>query len=446
MWGGMGGATIGIDRRAISLISISHVFNDINQSIVPALLPFLIASYGLSYAAAAGLVLALSISSSVVQPFFGHWADKRSLPYLLPGGMIVGAIGIAALTRVPTYPLMLAVAVVAGVGIAAFHPEAARFANFVSRERRATGMGLFNLGGNVGFALGPILVTPLLLAYGLPGATWACIPGLVVAAIVARNLPYLERFRPSVATARARKAAAADEWGPFAILTAVIVLRSMAFFAMLTFVPLYLVNALGQSKAEGNAGLALMLVCGAIATVLGGRLGDAFDPRAVTRATLAALVVFGALLVFAGVQHWWIGITYLLIGLVGMMLSMSSSVTAVMGQDYLPARIGTASGVTLGLSISLGGIAAPIIGALADRHGLSVAIGAVSVVAFLALLFAFALPSPAFLRRAGSSAAAGETESSERGVRHDPDAGGEIEASDGAVTHRDPQSAPPVPL
>lgn len=432
----MAAAVAGVDRRGIAIISVSHVFNDVNQSIVPALLPFLIAKYGLSYAAAAGLVLALSISSSVVQPFFGHWADKRSMPYLLPAGLLLGTVGIAALTRVPSYPMMLAVATVAGVGIAAFHPEAARFANYVSRERRGTGMGLFNLGGNTGFALGPILVTPLLLAFGLPGATWACIPGLAVAAILARNLPYLERFRPSSVQARAKKWAATDEWGPFAILTAVIVLRSTAFFAMLTFIPLYLVHTLGQSKAEGNAGLALMLVCGALGTVLGGRLGDSFDRRLVTRSTLAALVAFGALLAFAGLAHLWIGVTYAFIALVGMMLSMSSSVTAVMGQDYLPARIGTASGVTLGLSISLGGVAAPILGALADRHGLIVAIGAVSVVAFAAFVLSFALPSPAVVR---ASAQAGKAEPGERGVSDDPGTGRQVEAANGVLAHGDAQ-------
>jgi FSR family fosmidomycin resistance protein-like MFS transporter len=288
-------------------------------------------------------------------------------------------------------------------------------------------------------------VTPLLLAYGLHGATWVCLPGLVVAAILTRNLPYLERFRPSVAKARAHKAAAGDEWGPFAILTTVIVLRSTAFFAMLTFIPLYLVNVLGQSKAQGNAGLALMLVCGALGTVLGGRLGDSFDRRAVTRLTLLALVVFGALLVFAGVAHLWIGITYVFIALVGMMLSMSSSITAVMGQDYLPARIGTASGVTLGLSISLGGVAAPVLGALADRYGLDVAIGAVSVVAFVALAFAFALPAPAFSsRRAEASAQAGESQAGEGAVRRDPDARREVEAANGAVAHGDAQRTSPV--
>lgn len=438
----MATAAAGVDRRGIATISVAHVFNDINQSIVPALLPFLIAQYRLSYAAAAGLVLALSISSSVVQPFFGHWADKRSLPYLLPAGLVLGTVGVAALTRVPTYPMMIGVALVAGIGIAAFHPEAARFANFVSRSRRATGMGVFNLGGNVGFALGPILVTPLLLTFGLHGATWVALPGLIVAAILTRNLGYLERFRPAQPKAQARKSAATDEWGPFAILTAVIVLRSTAFFAMLTFIPLYLVNDLGASKAQGNAGLALMLVCGAFGTVLGGSLGDVFDRRTVTRATLAALALFGALLVLAGVDHLWIGLTYLLIALVGMTLSMSSSITAVMGQDYLPARIGTASGVTLGLSISLGGVAAPILGALADRHGLSVAIGAVSVVALAALACAFALPSPAFLRRATGSAQAVESEPLESGVGDDPDAGRQIEAAHGAVAHGDAQRAP----
>lgn len=439
---GMATAIMGVDRRGISLISVAHVFNDINQSIVPALLPFLISAYGLSYAAAAGLVLALSISSSVVQPLFGHWADKRSLPWLLPAGLTMGTLGIAALTRVPSYPLMFAMAIVAGIGIAAFHPEAARFANFVSRDRRATGMGLFNLGGNTGFALGPILVTPLLVAYGLHGAMWVGIPGLIVAYVLMRNLSYLDAFRPSSATARARKAATTDEWGPFALLTLVIVLRSTAFFALLTFVPLYLVHALGLTNAQGNAGLALMLVCGALGTVTGGRLGDRFDRRRVTQATLAALVVFGAALVLVGTAHAWIGLTFAFIALCGAMLSMSSSVTAVMGQDYLPARIGTASGVTLGLSISLGGVAAPILGALADRYGLLVAIAAVSIVAFVALLCAFALPSPAFIRR---SAHAGETNARERGVGDDADARREVQAANGPVAHRDAQDPRPVP-
>lgn len=420
---------------------MGHVFNDVNQSVVPALLPFLVTEYGLSYAAAAGLVLALSIANSVVQPLFGHWADRGSLPWLLPGGITLGALGVSALTRVPSYPLMILVAVIAGVGIAAFHPEAARFANFVSRDRRATGMGLFNLGGNVGFALGPILVTPLLLAFGLHGATWVAVPGLIVSLFLLRSLPYLERFRPSEAKVRATRAASTDEWGPFALLTALIVLRSMAFFTMLTFVPLFLIHELGVTNAQGNAGLALMLVCGAIGTAAGGPLGDRFNRRAIIIVTLIGVALFGAALTWAGTHHQ-LALAFLFIALTGALTSMSSGITAVMGQDYLPARIGTASGVTLGLSISLGGVAAPILGALADHYGLAVAIAAVSVVALLSLACAIVLPPPAITR--ARSAQPGEAQSRQGGVGDDAHAGREVEAADEAVAHRDAQHAAAV--
>src|SRR5579872_2902840 len=174
-----------LDRRGITFLVAAHAFNDMNQSIVPAVLPFLISQRHLSYTAAASLVLSLTIASSVVQPLFGYITDKRSVPWLIPAALICGMSGTVLLGVAPTYPLLLLATLVAGFGSAAFHPEAARTANLVSGSQRSTGMGFFGLGGNIGFALGPILVTPAILFLGLHYAGLIVIPGVIYAFFLA---------------------------------------------------------------------------------------------------------------------------------------------------------------------------------------------------------------------------------------------------------------------
>src|SRR5436190_13559410 len=153
----------------MATLSAGHLFTDIAQGSIPALLPFLIARDHLSYAAASALVLAATVSSSVVQPLFGHVSDRLSLPWLMPLGPALGGLGVALAGIAPSYGLTFAAIVLSGLGVAAFHPEGSRFANYVSGTRRASGMSLFSVGGNIGFALGPVLVTPLMLVFGLHG-------------------------------------------------------------------------------------------------------------------------------------------------------------------------------------------------------------------------------------------------------------------------------------
>ncbi|MBV9049331.1 MAG: MFS transporter, partial [Solirubrobacterales bacterium] len=148
-------ARSGVDARGIVTLGCGHGCVDMAQGAVPALLPFMIHQRHYSYAAASALVLAMTITSSLIQPVFGHFADRRSLPLLLPGGVLVAGVGIALAGAVNTYALTFAAVALAGVGVGAYHPEAARYANYVSGERRATGMSLFSVGGNLGFALGP---------------------------------------------------------------------------------------------------------------------------------------------------------------------------------------------------------------------------------------------------------------------------------------------------
>ena len=153
----------------MALLGITHVVDDMNQSALPALLPFLIAERGLSYTAAAGLMLFASLASSVVQPAIGHLADRRPMAWLIAAGVFLAGGGLALAGAMPDYWSIVACVAVSGLGIAAFHPEAARFANYAAGAKKATGMRWFALGGNVGFALGPLLLTPLLVAFGARG-------------------------------------------------------------------------------------------------------------------------------------------------------------------------------------------------------------------------------------------------------------------------------------
>jgi len=174
---------------------------DFTSGAIPALIPFLVAEFDLDYVAAGALMLAVTASSSLVQPLFGLWSDRRGALWLLPAGLALAAVGTAAVALAPVYTAALVFTFAAGIGIAAYHPEGAKFAAYASTAKRASGMSLFNVGGNFGYALGPIVITPLVLWLGLRGGALAAVPALVVAAALARALPRLARLRPSRVTA-----------------------------------------------------------------------------------------------------------------------------------------------------------------------------------------------------------------------------------------------------
>ncbi|MBV9472410.1 MAG: MFS transporter [Solirubrobacterales bacterium] len=387
----------------MATLSAGHLFTDIAQGSIPALLPFLIARNHLSYAAASALVLAATISSSVIQPLFGHFSDRHSLPWLMPLGPGLGGLGVALVGIAPSYGLTFAAVVLSGVGVAAFHPEGSRFANYVSGARRASGMSLFSVGGNVGFALGPVVVTPLVLAFGLHGTLLVLIPTLIMAGVLTHELPRLRTFRTDVVGGRVRTVRQHDAWGPFAMLATVIALRSFVYFGMVTFIPLYYVGVLHASKATGNAALAAMLLGGAAGTLVGGPLADRFGRRAVLSGSMLSLPPLVVAFLLSGPA---LGVV--IAALAGAATIATFAVTIVMGQEYLPGRIGMASGVTIGLSIGLGGVGAPLLGLLADAHGLRAVFEAVAVFPILALGLALALP-----RRQASAAAPGSDQSSQ---------------------------------
>src|SRR6266508_657631 len=186
-----------IDKRAMLALAAGHLGTDFANGALPALLPFLVERFDLSYTLAATLVLASAVSSSVVQPLFGLWSDRRGVIWLLPGGVAVAGVGIALAADAPSYWLVLLLVVVSGLGIAAYHPEGSKFAAYASGRKRASGMSAFSIGGNVGFALGPIVATPLVLWFGLQGGLLLALPCLAIATLLLAVSPFLQTFVPA---------------------------------------------------------------------------------------------------------------------------------------------------------------------------------------------------------------------------------------------------------
>ncbi|HEY2638055.1 MAG TPA: MFS transporter, partial [Solirubrobacteraceae bacterium] len=325
------------------MLACGHGCADLAQGAVPALLPFFVHQRGYSYAATSALVLAMTITSSLIQPLFGHLADRRSLPLLLPGGVLLAGLGTALAGVTSTYPLTFLSVAVAGIGVGAYHPEAARYANYVSGRQRATGMSLFSVGGNVGFALGPILVTPLVLILGLTGTLWLLVVFGAITALVAATLPHLLSFRPdrTGSANAARKPEGEDRWGAFSLVAAVAAFRSGAYFGLQAFVPAYFIAHFGASTSVGNTALTVLLASGALGTLTGGRLADRIGRRPVLVGCMAVLTPLILVVLVAGEIG---GI--ILLGAVGFFTIGNFSITVVLGQEYLPNRIGIAAGVT----------------------------------------------------------------------------------------------------
>ncbi len=379
----------GVDRRAMGVLSSGHLFTDLNQGAVAALLPFLISERGLSLAAAGALVFAATVSSSLVQPLFGVFSDRNPIPALMPLGVLLAGIGMALVGVAPNYPLIFASVVVSGVGVAAFHPEAARFANYVSGSRRARGMSFFSVGGNAGFALGPLVATPLVLAFGLPGTLFLALPAALMAGVTFAESPRMLRLAPEEASSGTREVDASQErWGPFAVMVAVVAVRSFVYFGLVAFVAAYYERVHGASAALGNVALTVMLAAGAVGTLLMGPLADRFGRKVVL--ALSMVVLCPLVLAFTFVGPYW-GMA--LLALVGAATVGTFGVTVVMGQEYLPGRIGLAAGVTMGLSIGLGGVGAPLLGLLADAGGLRTTMLAIAALPVLGLVLSLVLPA-----------------------------------------------------
>lgn len=374
-----------MNRRGVALVSTSHVVDDFYQGAVPALLPFLVAERHYTYAAIAGLTLAATVLSSVTQPLFGLWTDRRPRQWMIPAGLSTAAVGVALAGLSPTYLLTWLVIALSGLGIAAFHPEAARAARQAAGDSNR-GMSIFAVGGNIGFALGSLVTTPVLLAFGVRGTALLIGPAAVMAVVLITRLHNVLQGRPGQRRVP-RMPAGEDDWPAFLRLTSVVVVRSVVFYGLTSFLAVYFIHNLGASEQLGGTALTIFLVAGGVGTLLGGWLADRRGRLASIRVGLAlsAPAMLGMLLVSDRL------VALCLVALTGLALFMPFSVFVMLGQDYLPNRIGTASGVTVGLGVSIGGLFSPVLGLLADSAGLRTALGLLVILPLVALLLSFTM-------------------------------------------------------
>jgi FSR family fosmidomycin resistance protein-like MFS transporter len=369
----------------MSTLAAGHLGTDFSNGALPALLPFLTDKFSLSYTLAATLMLGSAASSSLVQPLFGLWSDRRGAIWLLPAGVAVAGVGIALAAAAPSYWLVLLLVVVSGLGVAAYHPEGSKFAAYASGRKRASGMSAFSIGGNIGFALGPIVATPLVLWLGLRGGLLLALPPLAIAAALFALSPFLSTFVPERPVDR--RAVGENRPGALTLLLAVIGFRSLAWWGLLTFVPLWEVS-LGHSKSYGNHLLSLMLLVGGIGTLVVGPAADRFGRRPVL---VASLVAAGPLILVFVAVGGLLGAAAL--ALVGVSIVGTFGLTMVMSQEYLPRQIGMASGLSIGFSIGLGGVAALGLGALADAVDLRTALYVCAAAPLVGLVLTLFLPS-----------------------------------------------------
>ncbi|GAA2440126.1 MFS transporter [Actinomadura vinacea] len=372
--------------KPITLLSAGHGCVDVYQGAVASLVPFFVAERAYTYAAASGVVLAASLLSSVVQPLFGVLTDRWTMPWLLPVSTLLAGLGIALSGLTASYTLTLAFVALSGLGVAAYHPESARVARRVSGGSHSA-MGRFSLGGNLGFAVAPIMVAAVVATGGLRSSPLLVVPALIGGLLC---VPALRALAATTGTGpRGTDARATDDRASFVKLSLAVVLRAIVFIGLSTFISLYAQQRTGGGAVAGTAALFVLYLGGAVGTVVGGGLADRWDRVLVVRRSylVTAVAVAGVVLVPGPAL-------YLFVALASAGLYIPFSLQVTLGQDYLPTRVGTAAGVTLGLTVSIGGVAGPLIGAVADATTLQTALAPLIVLPALAWLVFRTLPEP----------------------------------------------------
>lgn len=379
-------------NKFIWILSLGHLITDINQGALPALLPFFIVQYDLSYTAAASIVFAANVTSTIIQPIFGHAADKFSKPWLLSVGMIGAGLGLGISGFCESYQLLLVLAIITGIGVAAYHPEAARLVNFAAGKNKNTAMSIFGVGGNMGFAIGPIFITTAVMQWGLHGTLVLIVPVLLMGLWMTTQFPQFREL-----TARHKKqnnesgdVTYKDDWWAFTRLTFVIVGRSIIFFGLNTFIPIYWVTYLHQSKTIGSLALTFFALSGIVGNLAGGKLADRLGQKKVILLSFLGLTLFLPVFLFIDNAH----LALLSMIPIGFALYAQFSPSIVLGQSYLPRRIGLSSGITLGVAISIGGATTPILGKIGDIYGIWFAIATAACLPVIFLAVAMSLPKP----------------------------------------------------
>jgi FSR family fosmidomycin resistance protein-like MFS transporter len=380
----------GTTFAVILSLSFCHLLNDMMQSLVPAIYPILKESYGLDFAQVGLITLAFQFTASLLQPVVGIYTDRRPMPYSLPVGMSSTLIGLLLMAHAHSYPVILLAAALIGVGSSVFHPEASRVARLASGGRYGLAQSLFQVGGNTGSAIGPLLAAFVVVPHGQESLVWFSAAALLGMLILVQVGGWYARNR--VARAPARKAGATSGHGlsrqrvTLAILVLVALLFSKNVYtaSLNSFFTFYLIGRFEVSVQAAQVILFVFLGSLAAGTVIGGIVGDRVGRLPIIWFSILGALPFTLTLPFANL--FW---TVILAVLIGLVMSSAFSAILVYAQELLPGRVGLVAGVFFGFSFGLGGLGAAALGELADRTSIDTVYAVCAFLPLLGLLTVF---------------------------------------------------------
>lgn len=372
-------------------ISFSHMLNDTIQALLPAIYPVLKESYGLTFTQLGLITLTFQCTASLLQPLVGYITDKKALPYSLPVGMGMTLIGLLALSQAHTFPMILISSALVGAGSAVFHPEASRIAHMAAGRRRGLAQSLFQVGGNAGTSIGPLLAAWFIVPHGQAALSWFSIIALLGVMVLfqvgqwqARNLHRVHKKRP----ASVGSVSDAPSGGRIAFAVGVLVLlifSKYVYLASLTnYYTFYLMDRFQVSVQQSQYYLFVFLFAVAAGTIIGGPVGDRIGRKRVIWVSILGVAPFSLWLPHAG-----LAMTAVLTVIIGLVLASAFSAILVYAQELMPGKVGMIAGLFFGLAFGIAGIGSAVLGSVADSHGINFVFHACAFLPLLGLLTVF---------------------------------------------------------
>lgn len=375
------------DRRYSYLMMIAHLCDDLNQGALVAVIPFLVLHNGYSYAEVTALLLASNAASAIIQPLFGWLGDKKPRPWLMAAGIFLAGVGMAGVGVLPNYPLIMASAMLSGIGVAMFHPEGGRLGNLTAGEQKGKGMSIFAAGGKLGFTFGPLVATAAITLWGLPGTLIFIIPSTLCAAILlSQNKALLSYSNPDKQSSD--ESLYQDNWVGFGFVMGAISCRSIMYYAFLSFIPLFLVYNLGQEEAFASSVISLFALVCAVGTIASGWAGQLLGAKKLIIVSYACVAIEVVIFAFNGSLI----VALILIAFLALTCDISYPSAVAMGQSFVPHHLGMASGLSFGVMVCIGGLMTPVFGLIGDYFGLQVVMFCVTAIALLGIIITLFIP------------------------------------------------------
>lgn len=371
-------------------LSLSHMLNDTMQALLPAIYPVLKHDYVLSFTQIGLITVAFQVSSSLLQPLVGFYTDRSPKPYSLPAGMGLTLCGLLLLSSADSFHAILVAAAFVGSGSAIFHPEASRLAHLAAGSRHGFAQSIFQVGGNFGSSLGPLLAAWIIVPKGQGAIAWfsliACVGIVVLAAVGRWYAAHLNERRRTKPVPPVRKFDLSRRRTAFALGVLVVLIISKFFYmvSLTNYYTFYLIRHFGVSVQESQIYLFLFLFATAVGTIAGGRLGDHFGRKAVIWGAILGVAPFSLAL-----PHVGLAFTVVLSMFAGMILASAFSTILVFAQELVPGRVGLVAGLFFGFAFGISGVASAALGRLADLTGIEYVFQACAFLPLIGMIAAF---------------------------------------------------------